>query len=250
MRNKDKSNKPSQVFSDLTLHLRKCEYCRGKDGKEKDIYETFQSAFDTAKFIEEDRDIYLNVYKCPHGNGWHLTKNNATSDFIERKDVMFQNNNIPLASSDGSWEYIKDEFDKNSIFLEESPDKITIELKSKNNHSMPILKIPCEPGMNVSELSGIIMEIIENVNVEKIFGINIQNAFCASMIKNILDGVVNQITIYTENKEKNQLDSYTILIKKSLLKNKRIKRGDKIKIDIIGKLINNKKMWCCNKVLI
>jgi hypothetical protein len=238
-----------EKFIDLMPHLRKCEYCRGKDGKEKDVYETFQSAFDTAKFIEENRGIYLNIYQCPHGNGWHLTKNNASSEIIERKETIFQNNNIPLKSSDGSWEYIREEIDEDNKLEEYNFEETTIEPKQRNQQSIPILKIECKSEINITGLYGKVMEIVENVDIEKIFGINIENPFCASMIKNILDGIVNQITIYVENKENKQLESYTILLKNDLLKNNKIGKGAQIKLTITGKSINNIKMWCCNKIL-
>jgi len=90
--------------------LKKCKHCRGKDGKQKDIYETFQSAMDTANHIEKSRGVYLNVYKCEHGSGWHLTSN-------EGEEPLFHSNEIPIASSDGSWEYINDESDDNKEFV-------------------------------------------------------------------------------------------------------------------------------------
>ena len=93
---------------DLMQHLRKCGYCRGKDGKPKDIYETFQLAVDTVKHIKENRGIFLNIYKCPQNNGWHLTKNNANSEFVEGKEALFQNNIFLLKSPNGFWEYIED----------------------------------------------------------------------------------------------------------------------------------------------
>jgi hypothetical protein len=229
---------------DQMPHLRKCEYCRGKDGKEKDVYETFQSAFDTAKHIEENRKIYLNVYQCPHGNGWHLTKNNASSEIIERKEMLFQNNNIPLKSSDGSWEYIKDM--TNEIEEEKYNERDVV--KNKNaRKDIPIKKVECQSEVRIKELSGKIMEFIKDVNIEKIFKIDLKNAFCANMIKNILEGVVNQITIYVENN--NQFESYTILIMDRLLQNNKMIRGDEIKLNIIGKSINSINMWCCNKVI-
>jgi hypothetical protein len=229
---------------DQMPHLRKCACCRGKDGKKKDVYETFQSAFDTAKFIEEDRKIFLNVYPCPYGNGWHLTKNNASSEIIERKEILFQNNNIPLKSSDGSWEYIKA---KTSEVEEDKYNETNISQNKNSRKDVPIKKMECQSEVMIKELSGIIMEFIKNVNIEKIFKINLQNVFCATMIKNILDGVVNQITIYVESN--NKYESYTVLIMEKLLQSNKIVRGNEIKLNIIGKSINGINRWCCNKVI-
>jgi hypothetical protein len=229
---------------DQTLHLRKCEYCRSKDGKKKDVYETFQAAFDTAKYIEEDRNIYLNVYQCPYGNGWHLTKNDASSEIVERKEMLFQNNDIPLKSSDGSWEYIKD---RAGGIEEGQYNEVTVKQTKNTGKDIPIKKMECQSEAAVKEVSGKIMECIKNVNIENIFKMNLQNVFCANMIKNILDDVVNQITIYVENN--NQLESYTILIMDKLLQGNKIVRGNGITLNIIGKSINGINMWCCNKVI-
>lgn len=241
---KDDFNEISKSFAEFMPHLQKCDYCTGKDGKPKDIYENFQLAFDTAKFIEEDRGIYLNVYKCPHGNGWHLSKNNASSEIIERKETLFQNNDIPLSSLDGTWEFIKEE--GADEFINNNYTEIAV--KNNAHYSIPIIKVECESIDKNIKLSGEVMEIVKNVNIEKAFGLNLQNIFCTSLVKNILDGIVNQITIYVENKEKNHLESYTLLVKNDLLNIKTIKRGDTLKIDITSKLINKIKVWCCNKV--
>jgi hypothetical protein len=113
-----------------TLRLSKCVHCRGQDGKGKDTYATFQMAFDTAKFVEENRGIYLTVYKCPHSNGWHLTKSDASSEITGRKETLFQNNDIPLKSSDGSWEYYSDEPDEDAEYEKQSIRKL-VRIKKK-----------------------------------------------------------------------------------------------------------------------
>ena len=249
MAKKEKSIVSSKLANEISQCLHKCEYCRGKDGKKKDVYETFQLALDTVKFIEESRGIYLSIYKCPIENGWHLTKNHASFDFIERKNSLFQNNNnIPLKASDGLWELVQEEINENDDFDENGLDDIIYEFRKNYVPSNPIVKIECNAEVSITGLSGKVMEIVKNVNIEKIFKINIQNAFFVSMIKNLLDGIVHQITIYVENKEKNKLDSYTILIKDSLLIKHKIIKGNDIKINLIGKKINNVSAWCCNKV--
>jgi hypothetical protein len=228
---------------DSTQYLRKCEYCKGKDGNLKDIYETFQSAVDTVKHIEESRGIFLSIYKCPQNNGWHLTKNNANSEFVERKETLFQNNNIPLKSTNGTWEYIEDEIE--GIIDENNGEKIFVQNKIIQKE-IPIVKIE-----SISEtelkISGKIIEYHKNVDIEKIFKINLQNLFCANIVKNILDGIIHQITIFVENN--NKMESYTILLMEKLLKGNKIIKGNRITINIIGKSINSINMWCCNNVL-
>ena len=247
MNKKVKKNELPQTYEISMQHLRKCTYCRGKDGKDKDIYETFQYAFDTAKFVEENRGIFLNVYKCPHGNGWHLTKKNASTEIIERKDDIFKNNEIPLKSSNGVWEFIKDETIDN-IVDEYELDEIQINQRKEIIYQIPIIKVECIQNNEIIEINGKIMEIKENVNIGNIFKINIENFFCISLLKNILDGIVDQITIYVENKNSNQFESYTILVKRDLLE-RRIKKGTQIKVNIFSKSINNIQMWCCKKVI-
>jgi hypothetical protein len=228
---------------DLMQHLRKCEYCNGKDGKPKDIYETFQSALDTVKYIEESRGIFLNIYECPRKNGWHLTKNNANSEFVERKESVFKNNNIPLKSSNGSWEYIED--NEAEINEENENEKLFIQSKIIQKET-PIQKIECIPDKKLT-ISGKITELYKNVDIEKIFKINLQNILCASLVKNILDGIIHQITVFV--KSDNKIESYTILIMEKLLKGNRIIKGNRITVNIIGKSINGINMWCCNNVL-
>ena len=114
--------------------MKKCKHCRGKDGKQKDVYETFQSALDTANHIEKTRGVYLNVYKCQVGNGWHLTSNDSSYENYE-KEPLFHSSEIPSASYDGSWEYINDESDDNNELVG-NIIKITKkkkEIKSKMN---------------------------------------------------------------------------------------------------------------------
>jgi hypothetical protein len=224
--------------------LQKCKFCKGKDGKYKDIYETPQLAFDTALFIEKDRGTYLNIYKCPNGNGWHLTKNNAVSGIIERQSIILQNNNIPLSSPDGSWEYIKD-----TIYGDDYFEEIINNKKNKNNTEIPIIKIDCKSETDNIEIIGKIMEIIDNVNIEKLFKITFDDSYSEILMKNKLDGKINQITLYVENGSTNQLYSYTILIKKNKLKKNNIVKGSLIKIDINGISINNFCKWCCNKII-
>jgi hypothetical protein len=220
-------------LKEFLFNLQKCEFCKGKDGKEKEVYENFQLALGIAEYIRKERGIFLKVYECPHGNGWHLTKDNTPLE-------TNQDNDIPLKSSDGSWEYIRDENHENNDFDYDNSIEINSELK-QNIIPIPINKKDCNPEINSLELSGKVMEIINNINIEKIFGITSQNDF--------FNSIINQITIYVENNENNQLDSYTILVKKKMIKKKNINKGDQIKVNITVININNIKRWYCNKIL-
>jgi hypothetical protein len=212
------------------------------DGKKKDIYETFQSAFDTAKYIEEERGIFLEVYECPHGNGWHLTKSDASSVISERRDEVFRNNNIPTVSSNGLWEYEKDESDENDFREKASRPQKT------SRQTIPITKIECKQETRPQTISGKIMEIVKNIDIEKMFKINLDNQFCAKMLKGTLDGIIYQLTVYSEKPKSNQLESYTILAKKDLLEKHKINKGRQIKLNVTGKSIANKNYWYCDKV--
>ena len=72
MAKKKKSNKTYQPF--VVIPNRKCEFCKGQDDLKKTVYKTQQEAADTAHQIEKEQQLFLKAYKCPHGNGWHLTK--------------------------------------------------------------------------------------------------------------------------------------------------------------------------------
>jgi hypothetical protein len=224
--------------------LRKCEYCRGKDGKQKDIYETIQDAIETAKFIEVERGIFLNVYECPYKNGWHLTKNNAESNIHERQISIFKNNNIPIKSNgEILWEFEQEEInkeDENTILENNEHKKI-------NKKPDPIKKIECTNEKYEIVIHGKIMEIIENINIEKTFKINTENVFAYNLLKPNLVGIINQITVYVKNNE--TIESYTILIQKELLLKYKIKKENIIKTKIINKNINNVNKWVCNKIL-
>lgn len=51
-----------------------CPVCRGADGKPKDSYLNQDSAHRRADLLRKEQGVTLKVYKCEHGNGWHLTK--------------------------------------------------------------------------------------------------------------------------------------------------------------------------------
>jgi hypothetical protein len=180
-----KKNNFNETIYDTRFSLRKCEYCKGKDGKRKDIYETLQSALDAVQFIKKERKISLNIYPCEYGNGLHLSKNNAPSGMTE----LLKNINIPLRASDGSW-YMDNETNNNYEFEKDSNNELVFDQKRNEKQIIPIVKIECKSKTDVFKLSGKIMEIKKDFNIEKIFGIDKTKPFCASMIKNILDGVV------------------------------------------------------------
>jgi hypothetical protein len=222
-------------------HLKKCGYCSGKDGKKKDVYETIQSAIDAAKFFEEERGIYLNAYKCPHGNGWHLTKNDADCEIIERQASIFINNDIPIKSSgdnDIAWEYIKPE----KPLVETTNEKIILTAKNSKT-AAPIKKMECASEDQTVTIAGKIMEIYKNIDIEKFFKINLDNAFSASMAKEFLNKKIDQITIYVERPEARRTESYTLLIENSIMKKNKLARGCNIAVELKAKIINNIKTW-------
>ena len=48
--------------------------CKDSLGKPKQSYLTERQANNQKNFIEEDREVFLEVYECPEKLGWHLTK--------------------------------------------------------------------------------------------------------------------------------------------------------------------------------
>lgn len=223
--------------------LGKCKYCKGKDGKQKDIYITLQNALDAAKFIESERQIYLTPYKCPCNNGYHLTKNNATTEIDNRKKAIYQNNDIPIKSKGTiEWEYIEPEtIDEDENTIEK------IENRKIKTCEKQIEKIVCKNDKQTVIINGKVMEIITNVNIEKMFKVKTENIFTYHLLKPYLTGDINQITLYVQNI--NKTESYTILLQKEIAVKNKVKIGDMIKVNIFGKTINIVTKWVCKEIL-
>jgi hypothetical protein len=222
----------------------KCGFCKGKDGKAKDIYETFHSALDAAKFIEKERGVYLNPYRCPHGSGWHLTKNNADGELVERQEAIFRDNEIPVKSprnADIAWEYIGGD----EMAVEQNGESAAPK-KKDGKTAAPILKIECESENQAITIAGKIMEIHRNINVEKYFGITFDHAFSALMAKEFLNKEINQITAYVEKPETGQIASYTFFMEKSVMLKNNIMPGYQANLKLKAKIINNRKAWHCD----
>jgi hypothetical protein len=221
--------------------LGKCECCKGKNGEKKDSYETIQSAIDAARFIEKERGVYLSPYKCPHGNGWHLTSNNATCGIAERQKEIFIDNDIPVKSPDDNgiaWEYISRE----KMPLENNCED-AVQIKKECKTAPPIIRIECENENQTITIAGKVMEIYEQINLEKYFGINFDNAFSAAMAKEFLNREINQITVYVEKPETGQMESYTLFMEKNTMTRNKIMPGCMAHLELKAKIINNIKAW-------
>jgi len=53
---------------------KKCPFCTDTQGKAKDSYLSQKQATLRANILLRENGKNLSVYRCPHGNGWHLTK--------------------------------------------------------------------------------------------------------------------------------------------------------------------------------
>lgn len=51
-----------------------CSHCADREGRLKLLYVSKHKAQKTADILFKDNGILLNVYSCPHQNGFHLTK--------------------------------------------------------------------------------------------------------------------------------------------------------------------------------
>lgn len=56
---------------------RQCHHCMDSSLFHKDIYSTKEEAQSTAAYLKKEKKVQLFPYKCPHGSGWHLTKNKS-----------------------------------------------------------------------------------------------------------------------------------------------------------------------------
>ena len=53
---------------------RECYDCTDGGGNYKALYHSEEDAERRAEILYEEQGIRLKVYKCPHNDGWHLTK--------------------------------------------------------------------------------------------------------------------------------------------------------------------------------
>ena len=51
-----------------------CSYCTDRDGRLKQLYISKFKAQKRADILFKENGVLLNVYSCPHQNGFHLTK--------------------------------------------------------------------------------------------------------------------------------------------------------------------------------
>lgn len=51
-----------------------CMQCTDSGLFLKDLYASRAEAQSTADYLRKERKVQLYPYKCPHSNGWHLTK--------------------------------------------------------------------------------------------------------------------------------------------------------------------------------
>jgi len=51
-----------------------CDYCTSRARVPKKLYSTEEAAQKRADCLWDERRVRLDVYPCPHQDGWHLTK--------------------------------------------------------------------------------------------------------------------------------------------------------------------------------
>ena len=56
-----------------------CGDCRGRDGRSKATYRSEEEADRRAQILLSEQNVDLRAYRCPHGDGWHLTKEASRS---------------------------------------------------------------------------------------------------------------------------------------------------------------------------
>jgi hypothetical protein len=220
----------------------KCEYCRGQDGEEKDIYATRRAAGEMARRFEQEHDILLAVYPCPRGNGFHLTRDRDTPQDIPRKSTGAL-----------SWEYVGPEA-ASGMGRDTPPVKPPLSKKQDR----PIRKVAGGNTTREREITGTVMEIIENIDVEKLFQINRDNVFALHFLQPYLTGGITQITLYSKQGasgpgERGQdgkpaIQSYTALLPTAGIP-KKLRKGQQLTLRAIGKTINQVNRWVCTKIV-
>ncbi len=53
---------------------RQCMFCTDSALFLKDLYASKEEAQSTAAYLRQEKKVQLYPYKCPHSQGWHLTK--------------------------------------------------------------------------------------------------------------------------------------------------------------------------------
>lgn len=51
-----------------------CYFCTDSNGRNKDLYLSYESAQNRANIIRQEQGIILSIYDCPYEDGYHLTK--------------------------------------------------------------------------------------------------------------------------------------------------------------------------------
>ncbi|MDR1362543.1 MAG: hypothetical protein LBJ35_00630 [Spirochaetaceae bacterium] len=221
-----RKQKKLQIF-EMPPAAKFCHACKSSDGIPKEIYETAETARRRAEHIKKERGIALKAYSCPSGCGWHLTKDMEAGedDYIPR---------APVCAGKVPWEY--DSGGRDSV--ESAAQKGAAGVRRKVEYKKPIVKVEGKTGKSVT-LRGRVSELIKNIDIEKLFGVSLDNPFSAYSVKDFAGGEHCQITVFTEDGA-NQIKSWTALVKKT-----DVTKGDSVTVTLTGKKINGKKVWHC-----
>jgi hypothetical protein len=207
-----------------------CVHCKGSDGTAKEIYTTEKEALRRAEYIREERGTALKAYYCEKSSCWHLTKDSADAD----EDAYISG--APVYTGKISWEYYTEKTVPRQAVTGDARKHAR-----KPAYKKPIVKVESKTGKSVTP-QGRISELIKCVDIEKLFGIKLDNPFSAHMAKDFADGEYHQITVFTEEAGTEQIKSWTALLKKPEIN---ITKDDNVKITLIGKTINRKNIWHC-----
>ncbi|MDR1257098.1 MAG: hypothetical protein LBJ86_05070 [Spirochaetaceae bacterium] len=239
-----KTNRKQGAEFIKTLPVRKfCPCCKGGDGNSKEIYDTREDALQTAEHIGRERGVSLKVYQCGSGNGWHLTKGNDDSGINDDSMNMPQKDYFPRYSAYNSrvkWELVDDDAVTRGM---ETVSAVRSKSPPEQPDNTQAIRVECGTGSDGISFSGVVVEIVKNISIEKIFNINLDNPIPASLAKVFLDDEHQQITVHA--KSGGRAKSFTALVKKTALQKHNIKIGDSVSIAAAVKRINRKSVWHC-----
>ncbi len=68
-----RKNRPKELELDTQAIDRLCN-CRGIDGSIKNLYLSYKDASYKAEYLLENYNLILDIYECPTGYGWHLSR--------------------------------------------------------------------------------------------------------------------------------------------------------------------------------
>lgn len=118
----------------------------------------------------------------------------------------------------------------------------------KNPRYEIVAQPPYKPGQR-EVADGLVRELMHDIDIAKRFKISSDNSMGLAFLGELGKGKFSQITIQTNMLEDNTHDSFTFVIRQSLLKKISIIKGDYIEVKLRSiQVPGNKPIWICDEI--